>query len=82
MKLLAERADWSDPSIASLVRLKLRDLDAFVRRAAADALGRHPHADNVRPLVELWNSTSSDDTHLIHVVRMAFAYARCSDANE
>lgn len=67
LKLLAERK-WED---VSRVRAALSDSDGFVRRAAADALGRHPRAENLKPLLDLWASTPADDTHLIHVVRMA-----------
>ncbi len=66
-KLLAERS-WDD---SPLVRAALAEPDPFVRRAAADALGRHPRIENVKPLLELWASTAADDTHLIHVTRMA-----------
>ena len=64
VKALAERADWdaSDPTVAELVRRKLFDPDAFVRRAAADALGRHPHSANVPLLLRLWAQTPSEDT--------------------
>ena len=73
VKLLAERNDWKrgGGDWASQVREMLKDQDAFVRRAAADALGRHPAAENVRPLLELWRTTDAEDTHLIHVARMA-----------
>ena len=73
LKALAERADWGSTSVdlLGLTRERLRDDDPFVRRAAADALGRHPQADNVAPLLSLWAATPADDTHLIHVVRMA-----------
>ncbi|HVX12149.1 MAG TPA: PVC-type heme-binding CxxCH protein [Pirellulales bacterium] len=73
LKALAERTDWSGGTLdlASLVRKGLDDADAFVRRAAADALGRHPAVESVAPLMNLWRTTSGDDTHLIHVVRMA-----------
>ncbi|HVW36718.1 MAG TPA: HEAT repeat domain-containing protein, partial [Pirellulales bacterium] len=73
MKALAERADWtsSQLDLAGLVRGKLDDDDAFVRRAAADALGRHPMSESVEPLLKLWATTPSEDSHLIHVVRMA-----------
>jgi putative heme-binding domain-containing protein len=54
-----------------LVLAGLRDDDAHVRRAAADALGRHPDAANVRPLLRLRHAVPEDDTHLLHVVRMA-----------
>ncbi len=49
----------------------LRDTDPFVRRAAAEALGAHPALANVRPLLALRQSTPADDTHLVHVARMA-----------
>ncbi len=67
IKMLAERP-WDD---SSLVRAAASDADPFVRRAAADALGRHPSIANVRPLLDLWISTAPDDTHLVHVARMA-----------
>ena len=73
MKALAERADWlpAPASVRSLVVKRLQDDDAFVRRAAADALGRHPDAAHVSALLELWERTPADDTHLLHVVRMS-----------
>ncbi len=71
-KALADR-QWSasDDSIAVLVRECLKDDNAFVRRAAADALGRHPDIENVAPLLDLWETTDPADTHLVHVARMA-----------
>ncbi|HET6881170.1 MAG TPA: c-type cytochrome [Pirellulales bacterium] len=77
LKALTERIDWSrssldgDIDLASLVRSKLDDADPFVRRAAADALGRHPQFASVGPLLNLWRSSPGEDSHLIHVVRMA-----------
>jgi len=69
-KLLAERAEWTSSQAALASRL-LGDADPFVRRAAADALGRHPRREQVEPLLALWRETPSDDTHLIHTARMA-----------
>ncbi|HEY1601532.1 MAG TPA: HEAT repeat domain-containing protein [Pirellulales bacterium] len=73
VKMLAERGDWSQaaPDLFTLVREKLRDADPFVRRAAADALGRHPRTENIEPLLAAWAAAPSDDTHLIHTARMA-----------
>lgn len=73
VKALAGRHDWigSALNVETLVIGLLKDSDAFVRRAAADALGQHPVAASLRPLLELWSRTPPDDTHLIHVVRMA-----------
>src|SRR5262249_19132724 len=59
------------PALASVAIQGLKDADAFVRRCAAEALGRHPAFANIRPLLELRQAASADDTHLIHVVRMA-----------
>jgi len=67
MKLLAER-EWKE---SPLVLAALSDSDPFVRRAAADALGRHPHAQNIQPLGKLWAATPAEDSHMGHVVRMA-----------
>jgi putative heme-binding domain-containing protein len=77
LKALAERPEWPTGSVAgsldlaALIRGMLGDADAFVRRAAADALGRHPCVENVEPLLALWKSTPADDTHLVHIVRLA-----------
>ncbi len=73
VKAMAERADWdaTEVPLGELVRKKLFDADPFVRRAAADALGRHPDAANVDPLLRLWAETPPEDTYLIHTVRMA-----------
>jgi len=88
LKVLANRRDWAaDLTLAPLAREKLTDADAFVRRAAADALAPHPELANVEPLLNLWDSTSHEDTHLVHTVRMALrdqlrepgAYARLGE---
>jgi len=73
VKSLAERTDWDTGTLAirELVRRKLFDADGFVRRAAADALGRHPHPGNVPLLLRLWSETDREDTYLIHTIRMA-----------
>ncbi len=73
VKALAERSDWNsgNPPPASIVRARLFDSDPFVRRAAADALGRHPEAINLPELMRLWDETAAEDTYLTHTVRMA-----------
>ena len=72
IKALAERgATTPTLPLTKLVRGKLTDDDAFVRRAAADCLGRHPESANVKPLLDLWELTPADDDQLIHTVRMA-----------
>jgi putative heme-binding domain-containing protein len=72
VKILAERAPLRiAPHGLENLRMKLTDPDAFVRRAAADALGRHRSTDNLAPLITCWNETPAEDTHLIHTLRMA-----------
>lgn len=70
VKLLAERPRWSRDQ-DSAVLAALEDEDPFVRRAATDALGRHPSSNHIEPLMEIWAKSPTDDTHLIHVARMA-----------
>lgn len=49
----------------------LKNESPAVQRAAADALGRHAAAQNILPLLQLFNRTPTGDNHLQHVVRMA-----------
>ena len=69
-RVLAEREKWNADERA-LALAGLKDSSADVRRAAADALGRHPAAENIRPLLDLRVAVPADDTHLLYVVRMA-----------
>lgn len=60
-----------------LVFAGLQDGDAYVRRAAADASGRHVAGampadyEAIRRLLELRSRIPADDTQLLHVCRMA-----------
>ncbi|HBI42274.1 MAG TPA: dehydrogenase [Planctomycetales bacterium] len=69
-RILSERAKWTD-ELHALALAGLKDADANVQRAAADAVGRHPAADNLRPLLDLYEAAPAEDTHLLYVVRMA-----------
>jgi putative heme-binding domain-containing protein len=69
-RILSERTTLT-PQQHTLALAALKDADAHVQRAAADALGRHPAAENIRPLLDLRHAVPGDDTHLRHVVRMA-----------
>jgi putative heme-binding domain-containing protein len=69
-RVLSERTTLTVEQHA-LALAALKDTDPHVRRAAADALGRHPAAANIRPLLDLRHTVPGDDTHLRHVVRMA-----------
>ena len=70
MRIIGERGKWSD-SIRSAALLGLADPDPFVRRAAAEGIGRHPDPMQVRPLLEALANADPADTHLVHVLRMA-----------
>src|SRR5260370_34291260 len=58
-------------SLVELAVERLTDPDPFVRRAAAEVLGAHPSLANIQPLLILRQVTPEDDTHLLHVARMA-----------
>src|SRR5260221_4637415 len=70
MRVLSEIDSWSAGQ-RSLALGGLKDSDEFVERAAADALGRHPDLENVRPLLALRHQATSDDTELVYKVRQA-----------
>ncbi len=69
-KIVGEQSKVS-AELMEKTRKALTDPDAFVRRAAAESLARHPAMPNVWALLALRPTISNDDTHLIHVVRMA-----------
>ncbi len=70
LRILTERGMWTAAD-HQLALAGLKDEDAFVKRAAAAALGAHPGADNIAPLLELRHQVTKDDTHLLFGVRMA-----------
>jgi putative heme-binding domain-containing protein len=69
-RVLAETPDWPG-SLATLARAGLTDADPFVRRVAADALGRHPSGEALRGLLDARRAASADDPQLVHTIRMA-----------
>ena len=69
-RILGERESLDSASHGWAVA-GLSDPDPFVRKAAAEALGRHPSPENLRPLLDLLARIEPADTHLTHVVRMA-----------
>ena len=70
MRLLAERPSWADSDRYAAVD-GLADADPFVRRAAADAIGRHPRPVHIPDLLAALHAADPLDTHLVHVLRMA-----------
>ena len=69
-RCLSELADWEAEHRAAALSL-VADTDAMVCRASVDALGRHPHADQLPLLLAAWDAAAEEDTHLRHVIRIA-----------
>lgn len=69
MRVLAETFPWRE-TLDELAIRGIEDGDPFVRRAAVDALGRHPRMEHLDPLFSLWNRTPPEDAHLVHAIRM------------
>jgi putative heme-binding domain-containing protein len=69
MRVLTDRKALPK-ALRDLALAGLKDKDAFVQRCAAEALGSHPAAENVRPLLDLRHHAPAADTHLLHAVRM------------
>jgi len=70
MRVMAETERWTQ-SKAELARKGVTDVDAYVQRAAADAIGRHAMVENVRPLVHLLKTIPTEDQQLVFTARMA-----------
>jgi putative heme-binding domain-containing protein len=68
-RVLAERKEFTKEQ-RELAVAALKDADPTVRRCAADALGRHPAVEDLRPLLELRQSAPAEDVQLVHTVRM------------
>ena len=71
MKLNAELMDNSNEPLTAAVRDRLNDDNPFVRRAAADALGKAPSPVNLAALLTTYENIAADDSHLRQVVRIA-----------
>ena len=70
MRILAEWPDWTE-QLREIAVAGLRDPEALVQRSAAEALGQHPHATAIRPLLDLLHGVPDRDVHLQHVIRIA-----------
>ncbi len=71
LRIITERGTRISAALHSSVVSALQDTNAFVQRAAAEALGTAPSPNNIAPLLELQKRVPAEDTHLAHVVRMA-----------
>jgi putative heme-binding domain-containing protein len=79
MKVLGEITNWT-PAEIELARRGTSDVDAYVQRAAVEALGRHPMAENVAPLLHLRETAPTNDEELIYVSRVALRNQLMSDS--
>ncbi|MDP1796008.1 MAG: hypothetical protein Q8K78_00930, partial [Planctomycetaceae bacterium] len=70
MRILAERESWSQGP-AEAVKQGLSDRDPFVRRAAVEAMGRHPDWDQVEWLAGTIANSPQDDVQLIYAAKIA-----------
>jgi putative heme-binding domain-containing protein len=71
MKLNADFLDDMDDPLDAAIRDRLNDDNPFVRRAAADALGKAPSPANLAALLTTNENIAADDSHLRQVVRIA-----------
>ncbi len=70
VKVLAEQAAWSERR-QELALAAVQDTDAFVQRAAAEALGQHPDPAHIEPLLQLLERAPEEDLLLRHAARIA-----------
>jgi len=70
VKAMGERGEWSS-TIRDVVTRRLTDTDAFVRRAAVEAIGRHPEPGTERLLTQVWSNADPADEALIHTAKIA-----------
>lgn len=70
MRIISELAAPSR-KVLQLAVQGLTDTDALVRRAAADAIGRHPDPSNIAPLLTALSTTPKEDVHLKHTIMIA-----------
>ncbi len=70
VRAAAELPGWNETR-AGETRNLLADEDPQVRRAAAEALGRHPAPVHIAPLTALWSRSPPEDAMLVHAVKIA-----------
>ena len=70
MRVLSETPKI-DEELRSLILKGLHDEEPLVRRAAVDALGRHPRVQDIDSLVALSKETPEADAHLRHMIKLS-----------
>jgi len=70
LRAMASKVAWRDDE--RKLALEILKIDApRLKRATAEAIAIHPHADFVKPLVDLLGKVPPGDDHLRHTVRIA-----------
>ncbi len=69
-RCLADRPEWTTEDSQTVLKL-IMDPHAMVRRATADAMGRHPQPSQINALWRVWHEAEPQDANLVHVARMA-----------
>jgi len=60
-----------EAGLAPLLLSLLKDSNARVQRASAEALARHPADDQIQPLLDALDAADPKDTHLVHAIRIS-----------
>jgi putative heme-binding domain-containing protein len=76
MKILAERnKEWGWKETSRILAITgLQDSSPFVVRAAADVLGQHPDAANIKPLIAAHSRAAEDDVLLRYGLLRSLSY--------
>lgn len=69
-RIASETPAWT-PDLEKLVVAGLSDAALLNRRAAVDALSRHPKFEHIAELLAVRGRASADDVHLLHAVKLA-----------
>jgi len=70
MKIAGEWPEWS-PNLKSIITKSLHAENAYLRRAAAEALGTRTNMNTVGPLLTRLQRVPEEDTHTRHAIRLA-----------
>ncbi len=75
VRIHAYRIASETPNLTSEVHQHLvaglTDVEPLNRRAAVDAISRHPRIENIAELLKVRQNTPAEDVHLLHAVKLA-----------
>jgi putative heme-binding domain-containing protein len=70
LRAMGSKEKWGDKERATALEILKFDAPRLTR-ATVDAMATHPHADFVKPLIEIIQKCPAGDTHLKHAARIA-----------